>query len=183
MTPVEEKKAPATNPDFDLDLYRDETTTKAISSIWKIMGDNADKIAFDRKSTNESISAVIEDVAKLVMESLIENKVVDNDMQHLMQNFQVFLELIWKEIKREKEGFETELLARTIGTRHPKDGVYSREYATIADMYLTLLKVRDSQGNNSLDYFYHNPKPAEAQPAAEENPGVENPPKEAEVAQ
>lgn len=176
-----EFKAPVGNPEYDLDAHRDETTTKAISAIFKIWGKHADDLSFDRNATQESVRKTVSEVAQEMLEAIIESNVPDMDMQHLIQNFQVIHELLFKEISNQVNGFQKELIARTIGTRNPKDGTYSKEYATIGDMYLALTRVRDEQGNNPLDYYYHRPNAVdpmapvapEAETAVDEAPAEE----------
>lgn len=149
-------KIPVGNPDYNLDLHKDNTTIKAIAAIYKVLGKNADKLAFPHDSDMKKINDDIEGVAQEIVEAIIENNVPDSDMQELMNNFQAAIQLLFTSVTKQKNGFERELLARVIGTRNPKEGTYSRPYATLGDMYAALIRVREEQGNNTYDYFNPN---------------------------
>jgi hypothetical protein len=151
----EEIKSPYNeeNP-FDYDKYRDETTVRAVADIFKILGKHADILAYKSDATKESVQDVENLVSQDIVKAIIEHKVPEGDMDVLIQTFQVVLHRLFDSIARLKKEYERELLARVLETRNPADSHYSREYATMADLYIGLEKIRIAQKDDPHQYFY-----------------------------
>lgn len=141
---------------YDYNKLRDETTVQAIVSIYKVLGENAEKLAYSSTATPDEIGDRIDEVAQKVLEALVAHKVPNCDMQHLIENFQTTIHFIFKSIAKQKNELEKEFMARHIGARDPGNNLYSAEYATLGDFFAALEKIRIEQGNT--DYFIVNPK-------------------------
>lgn len=145
---------PLENKDFDLDKYQYDVTAKALNSIFKIIGEEADTLSFNKgNDTVETVTEKLNMVAKKFQDSLIDNEVPDCAMQDILDTIQTIMTQIFGIITRQKNEFQKELLARVIGTRNPKEGRYDRGYATLGDMFLALKRVKAEQGDNAEDYY------------------------------
>lgn len=142
---------------YDLNAHRDNTTRLAIRDIYKVLGDNADLLIFTTKDKLETIQENHSKVAQKVMEVIVKNNVPDCDMQLLITNFQSTLFQIFDAITRQKNDVEKEFMARSIGTRNPANNRYSREYATLGDLFTALTLKRSEQGNKKEDYEFDAP--------------------------
>ncbi len=138
---------------FDYNKYRDDTTVKAIAGIFKVLGEHGDDLAFDSKADTQKINDAIDMVAQKVVMQMIEHSVPEGDMQMLIETFQVVLHKIFNSIAVMKKGYEMEFLARSFNSRNPGSGHFSREYATIGDLYASLEKIRIEQKDDPKGYF------------------------------
>lgn len=143
---------------FDYNLYRDQTTVKAVAGIFKILGEHGESLAFDSKADLETINAAVDAVSQKVVMQIMQNNVPEGDMQTLIETFQVVLHKIFDSIARMKKEYEKEFLARALNSRNPGDGHYSRDYATMGDLYAGLEKIRIEQQDDPKGYFYTQPK-------------------------
>ena len=159
LSPEEPIKSPLNmNLEFDYDRYRDETTVKAISSIFHILGENAEALSPDSKATTETIVEAFNPVAEKIIHALIEHKVPDGDMQHVTESVQMVIYKLFNTISRMKTEYEKEFLARAMNARNPGDNHYCREYGTLGDLYSSLEKIRTEQKDDPQGYFYVSPK-------------------------
>lgn len=141
-------------PEFDYNKLQDETTYKAVGEILKCLGRNAELFVFTHDTKNEKIMENFATVEQEILNLIIDCKVPNTDLQLLSDQLTTVIYQIFKGISKQNKEFEKELLARTIGTRNPGNGKYSREYATLGDMFEALIKIRKDQGDNTEDYFF-----------------------------
>ncbi len=134
-------------PTFDYNKLREETTLPAVQKIYKIFAENASLLVYTQESTEESIT---EDLNKVSQEVI---KVPDADMQYVITIIQDTISSIFSGIVKQKERLEKEFLARTIGARDPGNNKFSREYTSLADLFLALEKVRLEQDTEENQYF------------------------------
>lgn len=144
---------PATETPFDYDTYQDETTIKATVEILQCMGRNAELLAHKHDASNEVMIDNLSKVAQEIMNIIIDCKVPDVDTQKLTDNMAQIPFQLFNIISRQKVEFEKELLARFIGVRDPGTKKYSREFASLGDMFAALMRLRETQGNNVEDYY------------------------------
>lgn len=144
---------------FDYDKYQDETTVKATIELLKCLGKNADLLAYNHDVENGVIVENMGKVAQEMMNIIIDCKVPDSDMQKLTDMMAQIPFQLFNIISRQKNEFEKELLARFIGVRDPGTQKYSREFASMGDMFQALIKLRETQGNNVEDYYTLTKKP------------------------
>lgn len=138
---------------FDYDKYQDETTIKANIEILKCIGKNAEILVFTHDADKDVIIENMSKVAQEMMNIIIDCKVPDSDMQKLSDMLSILPSQLFKIIARQNTEFEKELLARYIGVRDPGSKKYSREFASMGDMFTALLKLRKEQGDNVEDYY------------------------------
>lgn len=153
---MEEKKieSPYVEPvSFDYNKLRSETTFPAIKEIYKVLAESADLLVYDKNSTEESITKDVGSVSQKVLEVLIRNNVANCDMQYVINIIQDSISGVFTILSRQKGELEKEYLARTIGARDPGTKKYSREYATLADMFHALEKKRNEQDTEENQYF------------------------------
>lgn len=143
---------------FDYNKHRDETMGKAVTAIFKILGENAEILTYKSDATTESIENAEDIVVKQMMGAIIENKVVEGDMQTLFDTFTVVLHRLFNTISRMKKEYEREFLARSLNSRNPGDNHYSREYSTIENLYVALERIRKEQEADPYGYFYNTKK-------------------------
>lgn len=148
------KVEPVEEPAFDYDAHRDNTTSKAVTAIFKILGENAERLTYKSDATTEKIEEAEGVVVQQMMEAIIENRVPEGDMQTLIDTFTVVLHRLFDTISRMKKEYEREFLARALNGRNPGDNHYSREYSTIGDLYVALEKIRTEQKDDAHGYFY-----------------------------
>lgn len=141
-------------PQFDYDAYQDQTTVKAIAEILRCIGRNADFLVYTHDTPQEEIIDKMSTVGQKILNILIDCKVPDMDLQTMSDKLAQIPFQLFKLVARQSNEFEKELLARYIGTRDPGTKKYSREYATLGDMFQALIKLRADQGNNAEDYFF-----------------------------
>ncbi len=139
---------------FDYNQYRDDTTVKAVTEIFKILGKHSEKLSFDSKATLGTVNDAIDSVAQEMILTIIENKVPEGDMQTLIETFQVVLHRLFETIARMKKEYEKEYLARALNSRNPGDGHYSRDFSTLGELYAGLEKIRTEQKDDPNGYFY-----------------------------
>ncbi len=140
-------------PAFDYDKLQDETTMKAIGEIWKYLGESHELLTFKHDTTGETIMENNNVVAQKIMNIIMENKVPDVDMPKLTDLMLSTIQGLFTIIARQRNEFQKELLARVIGTRNPGDNKYSREYASLDELFQALIRVRKEQGDNAEDYY------------------------------
>lgn len=146
-----------TEPVFDANEFQSQTALPAIKAIYKVFAENVDLIVYDRyakETTVESINENYAKVAQAMLEVLVEHKVSNRDMQFVIQSFQDHVTTLFASIVSQKNKLEDEFMARSIGARNPGDGHYSKEYATIGDLFVALEKVRTEQKDDEKGYFY-----------------------------
>lgn len=141
-------------PKYDYNKHRDDTTREAIKAIYVILGENAELLAHRTEDTVDTIKVNYGKVAQKIMEVVIEHKVPDIDMKLLIENFQSTFHYLFNVIATQKNDIEREYLARSIGTRNPGNNRYSREYATLGDLFSAITKKREEQGNKKEDYEF-----------------------------
>lgn len=145
---------PLENAEFDLDKYQYDVTAKAILSIFKILGENAETLSFNKNAdTAETIMDKLNSVSQKIQDSIIDNEVPDLAMQDVLDTINTIIAQLFNIMTRQKNEFQKELLARVIGTRNPKEGRYDRGYATLGDMFLALKRVKAEQGDKAEDYY------------------------------
>lgn len=157
----EEKKEPIESPynnqpvpsKFDYDKLQDETTIKAAVELIKCMGKNAELIIFKHDTDSNVIIDNINKVAQEMLNIIIDCKVPNADMQKLSDMLTQLPFQLFTIISRQKVEFERELVARFVGSRDPGTKKYSKEYATLGDIFGALIKLRETQGNNVEDYY------------------------------
>lgn len=137
---------------FDYEKYQEETTNVAIARIYKVLGENADRLVFKKTASNEEVSDVQEDMAQKIIEILIDTKAPYNDHQYISDNFTVMLHTLFNIVAKRKNEIEKEFMARSVGARNPGTDQYSKEYTSFGDLCTALIKVRVEQGNKAEDY-------------------------------
>lgn len=138
---------------FDYDQYQDDTTIKACVEILQCLGRNAENLIFKHDTTSEVIVEGMSKAGQEIMNIIIECKVPDVDMQKLSDRLTQIPFQVFKIVERQNREFEKELLARYIGVRDPGTKKYSREFASMGDMFEALYRLRAEQGNNVEDYY------------------------------
>lgn len=144
---------PDTPVPFDYNKYQDDTTIKAAKEIFECIGRNASLLVFNHDVDNSVIVENSSKVAGEMMNIIIDCKVPHSDMSKLSDIMVNAVYTLFTIISRQQSEFEKELLARSIGIRDPGTNKYSREFASLGDMFATLLKIRETQGNNVEDYY------------------------------
>lgn len=140
-------------PSFDYNKLQMETTFPAMKEIYKTFSDNVDLIVFNETATSESINEDIAKMAQKILEVLIKHNVADIDMQNVIDTVQSSVMSVFTVISRQKKELEKEFMARSIGARDPGTGKFTREYATLADMFNALEKIRTEQDKEENQYF------------------------------
>lgn len=138
---------------FDYNKYQDETTVKAAIEILKCFGRNAELIVFKHDAKSDIMIDNMGKVAQEMINIMIDCKVPDSDFQKLSDMITQSCYGLFKMVVRQNNEFEKELLARMIGVRDPGTKKYSREFASMGDMFTALYKLRAEQGNNVEDYY------------------------------
>lgn len=150
---------------FDYDALQERTTIPAMNAVWKIFGENADLISFNRKMTAEMITNNQAVVVQKILETLVAFDVPECDMKIFVESFQVVMFQIFDALARQKNELEKEFLARSIGAQDPGTGKFSREYAGLKDLFSALMQVRTSQDADGVNHYFYNrskvAKPAE----------------------
>lgn len=139
---------------FDYEKYQDETTVKAIEAIFKIYGEFASALTNHSKDSPDTVVEKQSVVVQKIQEALVEYNVPDCDMQYLVDNIQAITTMLFRSISRQKNELEKELLARVMETRNPGDQHFSRDYASIGDLFLAVDKKRTEQKDDEHGYFY-----------------------------
>ncbi len=157
VTAGHEHSLPSPFTEFDYNAHRDATTVVAMKKIWKVFADSADLIVFDSKATKEQIIECEAQVAQKILEVLIECKVPDCDMKYLIESFQVTFHQVFTVLGRQKFEIEKEYLARCIGAKDPgMPNKFSREFATIGDLFKKVTEIRNEQDPNGDNGSYFN---------------------------
>ena len=138
---------------FDYNKLRTETTLPAVKQVYQVLADNVDLLVYNETATVESITESLEVVAQKVLTVLAENKVPNSDMQFVITLIQDSIYAIFNSISKRKDRLENEFMARTIGARDPGTGKLSREFATFADFFAALEKIRKEQDIEGNQYF------------------------------
>lgn len=138
---------------YDYDKHQDDTTIKAVVELLKCLGKNAELIAFKHDAKQEDMVENINKVAMEMLNIIIDCKVPNSDMQKLSDTLTQLPFQLFTVVSRQKIEFEKELMARYIGTRDPGTKKYSKEFATLGDIFAALIKLRETQGNNVEDYY------------------------------
>lgn len=139
---------------FDYNKFQDETTIRAMENIFKTLGENAHLMVFNHDSDPSKISDNVSDMSLKLMGVLIDYKVPVRDLSKISDNIQQMLSMIFQEISKQKNGFENELLARTIKSKDPGNQDYSEDYATIGDIFTRLKEVRTEQGDPNGEHYW-----------------------------
>lgn len=139
---------------YDYDKLRDTTTVEAIKDIWKMFGENNEKLIYTTKTAFPEIQSNHEEISQKIVEILEERKVATKDMQWMVEQFQTVIYSVFDILSRRKKELEKEFLARSIGTRDPGNNKYSAEMVTLGDLFTSLKKIREKQGDNGHDYFF-----------------------------
>lgn len=150
---TEEKKEDIASPyvekiDFNYDKLRDETTLPALKEIAKIIADNVDKCFFPTGVSKEEQENGFGEVSKLVMKSIVDNKVIDADMQYLIAQVQFVMYSLVNLVVDYKNELETELIGRTLESKDPGTGEIVRNFGTLSDLFVAVEKKRKEQGVN-----------------------------------
>lgn len=138
---------------FDYNKLQLETTFPAMKEIYKTFADNVDLMVFSETATSDSINEDIGKMAQKVLEVLVKHNVADVDMQNVIDAVQGSIMSVFSVIGRQKKELEKEFMARTIGARDPGTGKFTREYATFADLFNALEKIRIEQDKEDNQYF------------------------------
>ncbi len=138
---------------FDYETLQDNTAVKAMVEIWKVFGEDAEKVAMKHTVTKEEWQENINVVSQKVMGVLIECNVAHRDMQSMLDNFYGMLQFVFKTISRQYNEYEKELLAYTIKAENPGNQLYDRDYATVSDLFKALQKARETEGDMGAKYF------------------------------
>jgi hypothetical protein len=138
---------------YDYNKHRDETTIKAVEEIWGVLGSHGAELAFKVETDLKEVEDVHDKISQEILAILARNTVPEADLQFLVESIQTNVQMIFKSIARQKLELEKELLARTIGTRDPGTNKFSREFATITDLFSSLEKIRNVQDVEENQYF------------------------------
>ncbi len=139
---------------FDYDTHQDETTIKAMEEIYKVMGENSKLLVFTHTQEISEITDNISDLSLKILNVLIDCKVPMKDLSKISDNIQQLIGMVFTEVSKQKNGFEDELLARRIGSRDPGTNDYSKEYATIGDLFTALKDTRQEQGDPNGEHYW-----------------------------
>lgn len=147
LTPKEENiKSPFVPPvPFDYDKLQDDKVVPTMKAIIKIMDENADFIFFPRNVTKEEQEAGYGIASKKIMNLIEENGVHDCDLQFMIEKMQQVFFMLLSIVAKYKVEIEQEYLARCLETRDPGTGEYSRNFATLADLFKAVEKKRLEQ--------------------------------------
>ena len=138
---------------FDYNKLRDETAVPAIKQIFKSFAENIDLIVYDSKEEREAIMSKQAEMCQKVLEILIENKVVENDMKYVVESIQTIIFLLFTGVAKQKMEIEKEFLARAIGARDPGTGKFTRENATLGDLFEATTRIRKEQDKDGNQYI------------------------------
>ena len=75
-------------PKYDYNKLRDETSVEAIKEIWKMLGENSEKLVYTTKSDIKEIQENHEEISQKIVEILVDKKVPNKDMQWLVEQIQ-----------------------------------------------------------------------------------------------
>jgi len=139
---------------FDYQKHQNETTIKAISDIYKILGENAELMTntpeTDMKEVNKNQSIVCEKI----IQALSSNNVPLKDLPVLTDTISSTIFMIFSQIKVQLDRFENEFLALSYESRNPGDNHFSKEYATVDNLFNSLNKKRAEHKDDEYGYFY-----------------------------
>lgn len=146
---------------FNYDLYRDETTRKAVVKIMQLIGENAESIVPTTSTPGEEIDAKFQDLSQKIMEVMIECKVPETDYKYMFESLQSVPYLLSEYIRKHCNAVQKEILSRIIGVRDPGTEKFSFEFSTLSDLFAGLEKARAATGGNIEDYYTIKPKAPE----------------------
>ncbi len=140
---------------FDFNALRDQTSGEAIKAIFKMFGENSEKLECKAVPTEEDAKNFGNNANFLeerIVEILIQHKVPMKDMEWLIENIIGFMVFVFGILKKRKEGMDKEYMSRTIGVRNPDAGNFDIGFATMETMMKALVEIREKKGDNGKDY-------------------------------
>lgn len=143
---------------YDYNALRDSTANEALKAILTTWGEMSEQLVYSHTATKDEIIEALDAVAMKTMTILSEKKVVDSDMQYIIDSMYSIIQQVFSIVSRLKGEWQNELYARTLGERDPGTGKYAKEYSTIDGLVSALNKIRAEQGDEGNDYFFKKEK-------------------------
>lgn len=138
-----------------LEKNQADTAGKAGEKILKLLGtsDNLFLLS-DKPEDMEKNNIAYQKLLADILEIFTECKVGITNYHFVWGGIRSIIMALEQHMDNHVIGLKKELMSRSVGIKNPLSGKYDIDHATHEDIIQSVLRVRDSQGNNPEDYFF-----------------------------